>query len=79
MTAASATATLAAKDLKLQLALTIALRELRAGAGRLSIFVLCIALGVAAVAAIGSLSASFDEALARQARLLIGESLCHSA
>jgi putative ABC transport system permease protein len=51
------------------------LRELRAGAGRLSIFVLCIALGVAAVAAIGSLSASFDEALARQGRLLIGGDL----
>jgi putative ABC transport system permease protein len=75
VTAASATATLAAKGLKLQLALTIALRELRAGAGRLSIFVLCIALGVAAVAAIGSLSASFDEALARQGRLLIGGDL----
>jgi putative ABC transport system permease protein len=51
------------------------LRELRAGAARLSIFVLCIALGVAAVAAIGSLSASFDEALARQGRLLIGGDL----
>jgi len=37
--------------------------------------VLCIALGVAAVAAIGSLSASFDEALARQGRLLIGGDL----
>ena len=38
-------------------------------------FVLCIALGVAAVAAIGSLGASFDEALARQGRLLIGGDL----
>lgn len=72
MTTATATGTPAGNGLKLPLALTIALRELRAGAGRLSIFVLCIALGVAAVAAIGSLSASFDEALARQGRLLIG-------
>ena len=75
MTIASATASPAANGLKLSLALSIALRELRAGAGRLSIFVLSIALGVAAVAAIGSLSASFDEALARQGRLLIGGDL----
>jgi len=75
VTIASATASPAANGLKLSLALSIALRELRAGAGRLSIFVLCIALGVAAVAAIGSLSASFDEALARQGRLLIGGDL----
>jgi putative ABC transport system permease protein len=75
VTAASATGTPAGNGLRLPLALTIALRELRAGAGRLSIFVLCIALGVAAVAAIGSLSASFDEALARQGRLLIGGDL----
>jgi putative ABC transport system permease protein len=51
------------------------LRELRAGASGLAIFVVCIALGVAAVASIGSLSASFDEALARQGRLLIGGDL----
>ncbi len=72
MTTVTATGTPAGNGRRLPLALTIALRELRAGAGRLSIFVLCIALGVAAVAAIGSLSASFDEALARQGRLLIG-------
>src|SRR4029453_17654271 len=75
VTAASATATLAANGLKLPLALTIALRELRAGAGRFSIFVLCIAPGAAPLAAIGSLSASFDEALARQGLLLIGGDL----
>ncbi len=57
------------------LALRIALRELRAGAGGLAIFVLCIALGVAAVAAIGSLAAAFDKALAQQGRLLIGGDL----
>jgi putative ABC transport system permease protein len=75
VTAATATATPGARGLRLPLALRIALRELRAGAGRLSIFVLCICLGVAAVAAIGSLSASLDEALARQGRLLIGGDL----
>ncbi|ODR96018.1 hypothetical protein AUC69_01990 [Methyloceanibacter superfactus] len=36
---------------------------------------LCIALGVAAVAAIGSLAAAFDKALANQGRLLIGGDL----
>ena len=54
---------------KLKLALAIAQRELRSGAGGLTVFVLCIALGVAAVAAIGSLAASFDQALARQAAI----------
>jgi putative ABC transport system permease protein len=60
---------------RLPLAFAIALRELRSGAGGLAVFVLCIALGVAALASIGSLAASFDEALARQGRLLIGGDL----
>ena len=60
---------------KLKLALAIAQRELGSGAGELTVFVLCIALGVAAVAAIGSLAASFDQALARQGRTLIGGDL----
>jgi putative ABC transport system permease protein len=64
-----------ARGFRLPLALTIALRELRAGAGGLTVFVLCIALGVAAVASIGSLAASFNQALARQGRTLIGGDL----
>jgi putative ABC transport system permease protein len=75
VTAASATAATSADRLGLPLAFTIALRELRSGAGGLAVFVLCIALGVAAVAAIGSLAASFDQALARRGRLLIGGDL----
>jgi putative ABC transport system permease protein len=75
VTAASAIAATAASRPGLPLAFAIARRELRAGAGGLSVFVVCIALGVAAVAAIGSLAASFDEALARQGRLLIGGDL----
>jgi putative ABC transport system permease protein len=75
VTVASATAAPEASRLRLPLAFAIALRELRSGAGGLSVFVLCIALGVAAVAAIGSLAASFDEALARQGRFLIGGDL----
>ena len=72
MTAADLTTHTPVSGLRLPLALLIALRELRAGAGGLTIFVLCIALGVMAMAAIGSLGASFDEALARQGRLLVG-------
>jgi putative ABC transport system permease protein len=72
VTAADLISPLPASGLRLPLALAIALRELRAGAGGLTTFVLCIALGVSAVAAIGSLGASFDAALARQGRLLVG-------
>ena len=62
----------AQSGLHLPLAFKIAGRELRAGAGRLIVFIFCIALGVAAVASIGSLSTSFELALARQGRLLVG-------
>lgn len=75
MTAAAATAATPVQPARFPLALSIALRELRAGAGGLVVFVLCIALGVAAVAAIGSLAAAFDKALANQGRLLIGGDL----
>jgi len=76
MTATAATDTRPApRAARRALALSIALRELRAGAGGLTVFVLCIALGVAAVAAIGSLAAAFDKALANQGRLLIGGDL----
>ena len=75
MTAADIASPAPARRPALPLALSIALRELRAGAGGLVIFVICIALGVTAVASIGSLGASFDEALARQGRLLVGGDL----
>ncbi|ODR93510.1 hypothetical protein AUC70_11630 [Methyloceanibacter stevinii] len=75
MTAQATLADMPSSSGNRSLALTIALRELRAGAGGLAVFVLCIALGVAAVAAIGSLAASFDKALANQGRLLIGGDL----
>jgi len=75
VTSTTATAAPAPSRLKPPLAFAIAMRELRSGAGGLIVFVLCIALGVAAVAAIGSLAASFDAALARHGRLLIGGDL----
>ena len=75
MTAAGLVTPAPANGLRLPLAFAIALHELRAGAGGLTVFVLCIALGVMAVAAIGSLGASFDAALARQGRMLVGGDL----
>jgi putative ABC transport system permease protein len=75
VTTAATTQGLPTPAARLPLAFTIALRELRAGASGLVVFVLCIALGVAAVAAIGSLAAAFDKALANQGRLLIGGDL----
>ena len=76
MTAASATAApYAASGFNLKLPFVIAMRELRSGVGGLAVFVFCIALGVAAVAAIGSLAAAFNESLARQGRLVIGGDL----
>jgi putative ABC transport system permease protein len=75
VTAAGLVTPAPASGLRLPLAFAIAFRELRAGAGGLTVFVLCIALGVMAVAAIGSLGASFDAALARQGRMLVGGDL----
>ncbi|HET7210830.1 MAG TPA: FtsX-like permease family protein [Methyloceanibacter sp.] len=75
MTAPHTSKAPSASRFNLKLAFAMALRELRSDAGGLTVFVLCIALGVAAVAAIGSLAASFNEALARQGRLLIGGDL----
>jgi len=78
VTTASATAApSAASGFKLRLPFAIAMRELRSGVGGLSIFVFCIALGVAAVAAIGSLASAFNESLARQGRLIIGGDLSY--
>jgi putative ABC transport system permease protein len=75
VTAVTATGDLPAQPTRLPLGFVIAMRELRAGASGLIVFVLCIALGVTAVAAIGSLAAAFNQALANQGRLLIGGDL----
>lgn len=76
MTAASAAAApSAAARFNPRLSFAIAMRELRSGVGGLAVFVSCIALGVAAVAAIGSLASAFNESLARQGRLVIGGDL----
>jgi putative ABC transport system permease protein len=57
------------------LPLRLALRELRAGLRGFYVFIACIALGVLAIAAVGSLSASLERGLAREGRTILGGDL----
>src|SRR4051794_14086312 len=54
------------------LALRYALRELRGGLRGFYVFIGCIALGVMAIAGVGSVAASLGEGLAREGRTLLG-------
>lgn len=51
---------------------TIARRELRGGLSGFRIFLACLALGVAAIAAVGSVRVSITEGLAREGRVILG-------
>jgi putative ABC transport system permease protein len=55
--------------------LRFALRELRGGIHGFRIFVACIALGVMAIAGVGSFSRSLTDGLARQGRVILGGDL----
>jgi putative ABC transport system permease protein len=57
------------------LALTIARRELRGGVKGLWIVLLCLALGVGVIAAVGTLRAAVDAGLASDGRALLGGDL----
>lgn len=57
---------------RLGLALRLAVRDLRGSARGFGVFLACIALGVAAVAAVGNLNNSVADALNRDARRLLG-------
>lgn len=52
--------------------LRLAVRELRSGLSGFTIFVACIALGVTAIAGIGSLAAALQQGLDRQGREILG-------
>ena len=56
----------------LPLVLRLALRDLRLGWSGFAIFVACIALGVAAIAGIGSLAGALETGLARQGQTILG-------
>ena len=60
------------------LALRFAARELRAGVRGFRIFLACLALGVAAIAAAGSTAEAFRQGLASQAREILGGDLALS-
>ena len=54
------------------LVLRLALRDLRGGLSGFGIFLACIALGVAAITGVGSVSRSLSDGLARQGRTILG-------
>ncbi len=60
------------------LALRFALRELRGGLRGFYVFIACIALGVMAIAGVGSVAASLSQGLAREGRTLLGGDVAFS-
>src|ERR1700744_1357252 len=60
------------------LSLRFAARELRAGGRGVRIFLLCLALGVAAIAAASSTAEAFRRGLAQEARTILGGDLAVS-
>ncbi len=56
-------------------ALRLAWREVRGGLRGFGVFVVCIALGVFAIAAVGSVSAALSDGLAQSGALLLGGDL----
>ena len=56
----------------MSLSLTIARRELRGGLRGFRVFLACLALGVAAIAAVGSLRAGIQQGLADQGAVILG-------
>jgi putative ABC transport system permease protein len=60
------------------LALRYALRELRSGLRGFYVFIACIALGVMAIAGVGSVAASLGDGLTREGRTLLGGDVAFS-
>ena len=60
------------------LPLRYAFRELRGGLSGFYVFIACIALGVLAIAGVGSVAASLSEGLAREGRALLGGDVAFS-
>ncbi|MXQ13404.1 ABC transporter permease [Microvirga makkahensis] len=63
---------------RLPLLLRLALRELRAGLKGFGIFLACIALGVAAIASVSSLSRALTEGISREGRRILGGDMAFS-
>jgi putative ABC transport system permease protein len=60
------------------LPLRFALRELRGGLRGFYVFILCIALGVMAIAGVGAVAAGLADGLSREGRLILGGDLAFS-
>src|SRR3954466_13977758 len=60
------------------LPLRFALRELRGGIRGFYVFLACIALGVAAIAGVGSTAGSLIDGLAREGRVILGGDVAFS-
>ena len=58
--------------MSLALAFRLALREMRGGLKGFRVFLACLALGVAAVAAVGSVRAAIEQGLSDQGRAILG-------
>lgn len=58
--------------MNLALAFTLARRDLRGGFARFRIFLLCLALGIAAIAAVGTVRSSIETGLTREGAVILG-------
>jgi putative ABC transport system permease protein len=67
-----------ASSSSMPLILRLALRELRGGLKGFGIFLACIALGVAAIASVSSLSRSLTEGISREGRRILGADMAFS-
>ena len=63
---------------RLPLTLRLALREVRGGLRGFAVFIACIAIGVAAIAGITSVSRSLGDGLGREGRRILGGDLTFS-
>jgi putative ABC transport system permease protein len=59
-------------------ALRFALRELRGGLRGFAVFIACVALGVMAIAGVGSFASSLTDGLAREGRVILGGDVAFS-
>ncbi|MEM6623412.1 MAG: FtsX-like permease family protein [Pseudomonadota bacterium] len=60
------------RDTNLAFSWTVALRELRGGLAGFRVFLACLILGVAGIAAVGSVTAAIDRGLASEGRTILG-------
>ncbi len=75
MTAITSIDTSAPKRAAFPLSLRLAWRDLRGGMSGFYIFIACIALGVAAIAAVNSVSGALENAISREGQTLLGGDL----